>query len=63
VRSSRRRVAAQRGKQDTLGKQERFKSLVATGKVRIVQGEREATCEHAEVLPGEDRITLTGGPS
>ena len=50
------------GKQDTLGKQERFKSLVATGKVRIVQGEREANCEHAEVLPGEDRITLTGGP-
>ena len=50
------------GKQDTLGKQERFKSLVATGKVRIVQGDREATCEHAEVLPGEDRITLTGRP-
>ena len=50
------------GKQDTLGKQERFKSLVATGKVRIVQGEREAMCEHAEVLPGEDRITLSGGP-
>jgi lipopolysaccharide export system protein LptA len=49
-------------KQDTLGKQDRFKSLVATGKVRIVQGDREATCEHAEVLPGEDRITLTGGP-
>ena len=49
-------------KQDTLGKQERFKSLVATGSVRIVQGDREATCEHAEVLPGEDRITLTGHP-
>jgi lipopolysaccharide export system protein LptA len=49
-------------KQDTLGKQERFKSLVATGGVRIVQGDREATCEHAEVLPGEDRITLTGHP-
>jgi lipopolysaccharide export system protein LptA len=49
--------------QDTLGKQDRFKSLVATGKVRIVQGDREATCEHAEVLPGEDRITLTGQPT
>jgi len=48
--------------QDTIGKQDRFKSLVATGKVRIVQGDREATCEHAEVLPGEDRITLTGRP-
>ncbi len=49
--------------QDTLGKQDRFKSLVATGHVRIVQGDREATCEHAEVLPGEDRITLTGQPT
>jgi lipopolysaccharide export system protein LptA len=49
-------------KQDTIGKQEQFKSLIATGRVRIVQGDREATCEHAEVLPGEDRITLTGRP-
>jgi len=49
-------------KQDTLGKQDRFKSLVATGNVRIVQGDREAACDHAEVLPGEDRITLTGHP-
>jgi len=49
-------------KQDTVGKQDRFKSLIATGKVRIVQGDREATCERAEVLPGEDRITLTGRP-
>jgi lipopolysaccharide export system protein LptA len=49
-------------KHDTLGKQERFKSLVATGSVRIVQGDREAACDHAEVLPGEDRITLTGHP-
>jgi len=47
---------------DTIGRQDRFKSLVATGKVRIVQGDREATCERAEVLPGEDRITLTGRP-
>ncbi len=49
-------------RQDTIGKQERFKSFVATGKVRIVQGDREATCARAEVLPGEDRITLTGQP-
>lgn len=47
---------------DVIGKQERFKSLVATGTVRIVQGDREATCERAEVLPGEDKITLTGRP-
>jgi lipopolysaccharide export system protein LptA len=49
-------------KLDTLGKQDRFKSLIATGRVRIVQGDREATCERAEVLPGEDRITLAGRP-
>lgn len=51
------------GRQDVIGRQERFKSLVATGTVRIVQGDREATCERAEVLPGEDRITLTGHPT
>ena len=50
------------GKEDIIGKQERFKSLTATGRVRIVQGDREATCERAEVLPGEDRITLSGHP-
>lgn len=49
-------------KQDTLGKQDRFRSLVAAGHVRIVQGDREATCDHAEVLPEQDRITLTGHP-
>ena len=47
----------------TLGKQENFKSLVATGHVRLVQGEREATCDRAEVLPGEDRVILTGNPA
>jgi lipopolysaccharide export system protein LptA len=50
------------GKEDIIGKQDRFKSLTATGRVRIVQGDREATCERAEVLPGEDRITLSGNP-
>lgn len=47
---------------DTVGKQDRFKSLLAVGRVRIEQGEREATCDRAEVLPREDRITLTGKP-
>jgi len=50
------------GKEDTIGRPERFRSLIATGSVRIVQGDREATCARAEVLPGEDRITLTGKP-
>jgi lipopolysaccharide export system protein LptA len=49
-------------RRDTLSRQDRFKSLIATGNVRILQGDREATCERAEVLPGEDRITLSGGP-
>lgn len=47
----------------TIGKLERFKSLLATGSVRIVQGEREATCGRAEVYPREDRIVLTQNPT
>ena len=46
----------------TIGKQEQFKSLVATGHVRIVQNDREATCERAEVFPGDDKVVLTGNP-
>lgn len=46
----------------TLGKQENFKSLVATGHVRILQGNREALCGRAEVLPGEDKVTLDDKP-
>ncbi|HVU34618.1 MAG TPA: LptA/OstA family protein [Opitutaceae bacterium] len=47
----------------TIGRQDRFKSLVATGHVRIVQSDREAVCERAEVFPGEDKVVLTGNPS
>jgi lipopolysaccharide export system protein LptA len=46
----------------TIGKQEQFKSMVATGAVRIVQNDREATCERAEVFPGENKVILTGNP-
>ncbi|RXK55427.1 hypothetical protein ESB00_05875 [Oleiharenicola lentus] len=46
----------------TIGKIEAFKSLVATGNVRIIQGDREAACGKAEVLPGDDKIILTGSP-
>ena len=46
----------------TLGKQENFKSLVATGHVRLLQNDREATCERAEILPGDDQVVLTGNP-
>lgn len=46
----------------TFGKQENFKSLVATGNVRIVQNDREAVCERAEVFPGDDKVVLSGNP-
>jgi lipopolysaccharide export system protein LptA len=41
---------------------EKFKTIIATGKVRIVQGDREANCERAEVLPRESKIILSGQP-
>lgn len=46
----------------TLGKPENFKSLIATGNVYILQSDREATCERAEVLPGDNKVVLTGNP-
>lgn len=46
----------------TIGKQDVFESLVATGHVSILQGDREAACERAEVLPGEDKVVLSGDP-
>lgn len=46
----------------TIGKQDRFKSLVAMGHVHILQSDREATCERAEVFPSEDKVVLTGNP-
>lgn len=46
----------------TIGKLETFKSMIATGNVRIIQGDREAACGRAEVLPGDNKIILTGQP-
>jgi lipopolysaccharide export system protein LptA len=46
----------------TIGKLDSFKSFVATGNVRIIQGDREAACGRAEVVPGDDKIVLTGQP-
>lgn len=46
----------------TIGKQEQFKSLVATGHVRIVQNDREATCDRAEIFPGDNKVIMTGNP-
>lgn len=49
-------------KTDTIGKQDRFKSLLATGHVHIVQGDREASCGRARVLPRDDEVILTDNP-
>lgn len=49
-------------KDQIVAKENQFKSLIATGHVRIVQGSREATCGRAEVLPGENRIILSERP-
>ena len=58
-------VVALRSDKDTnaaIGQLGKFKSLVAKGRVKIVQGDRVATCGKAEVLPGEEKIILTENP-
>jgi lipopolysaccharide export system protein LptA len=45
-----------------IGELGRFKSLIAKGRVKIIQGDRVATCGRAEVLPGEEKIILTENP-
>ena len=47
----------------TIGKYGYFKSLIATGHVKIIQGDREATCGRAEIFPTEDRVVLTDNPT
>src|SRR5579871_3137739 len=49
-------------KGETLAKHDKFKYMLATGHVRILQGDRVATCGRAELFPGEDRIVLTENP-
>ena len=56
------RFDSEENKDSTLGALEKFKTLVATGNVRITQGDREVTCGRAEVFPGEDRVVLTEKP-
>ncbi len=46
----------------TLGELKGFKYLLATGNVRIVQGQREATCGRAEVLPSDGTVVLSENP-
>lgn len=53
------RLDDEKSRESTLPTVEKFKTLVATGNVRIVQGDREATSDRADVFPGEDRVVLT----
>ncbi len=46
----------------TLGKLDKFRSMLATGNVRMIQGEREAACGRAEVRPEEEKVVLSGSP-
>ena len=46
----------------TLGKLDKFRSMLATGNVRMIQGEREAACGRAEVRPEEEKVILSGNP-
>jgi lipopolysaccharide export system protein LptA len=55
-------VVATGDKSATLGKAEKFRSLVATGNVRMFQGDREAACARAEVLPEQEKVILSGNP-
>ena len=46
----------------TIGKFEKFRSMLATGNVHIIQSDREAACGRAEVLPEQDKIILSERP-
>jgi lipopolysaccharide export system protein LptA len=55
-------VVATGDKSATLAKAEKFRSLLATGNVRMIQGDREAACGRAEVLPEQEKVILSGNP-
>ena len=46
----------------TIGEFNGFQYLLADGNVRLVQGDREATCGRAEVLPLEEKVVLYDDP-
>jgi lipopolysaccharide export system protein LptA len=46
----------------TLGKYGKFKYMLATGHVKMTQGDRVATSGRAEMFPEEDRVVLTEKP-
>jgi lipopolysaccharide export system protein LptA len=46
----------------TIGEFKGFRYLLATGNVHLVQGDREATCGRAEVLPEKEQVILYDNP-
>ena len=56
-------IAARLGDKDAaIPDVEKIKYILATGNVRIVQGDRESTSQRAEVFPREDKVVLTEDP-
>jgi len=49
-------------RQAAIGEFKGFKYLLATGNVRLRQGDREATCGRAEVLPEKEQVILYQTP-
>lgn len=49
-------------KSATLGKIDKFRSMLATGNVHIVQDSRDAACGRADVLPEQEMVILTDHP-
>jgi lipopolysaccharide export system protein LptA len=49
-------------KSATLGKLDKFRSMLATGNVHMIQGDREAACGRAEVLPEQEKVILSETP-
>ncbi len=41
---------------------EKFRYILATGNVTIIQGDRESTSQRAEVFPREDKVVLSEDP-
>lgn len=50
------------GNDDTANALDRIQYILATGRVRIRQDDREATCGRAEVFPAEEKVVLTESP-
>ena len=46
----------------TIGKLNKFRSMLATGNVFFVLGDREAACGRAQILPGEEKVVLSENP-